>query len=369
VEDLVELDLLLAAERWLQRILPPNWTASFQPASGGSAPDLIVQSQRGGGQGSILVEAKRRFGSRDVEALAGSPLWRKLRERAGQAPILVVSEYLSPRTREALAGEGLSYLDLTGNARIVLDHPGLFVERQGASRDPKAQRPARGLKGAKVGAIVRVLTDANPPYTGAEIAHLARADQGYTSRILDSLLDDGLIERPGRGPVVNVDWPSLIRRRAEALRLFRPIGTYLYVARAGPQALLASLASLEFNKDAAPVVTGSFAAVRLAPVAPPSQLVLYTLDREGLAAQLGLIEVDTAADTILIRPDNRAPFYGAQVAGGVAFAACSQVAIDCLSGPGRMPEEGDALVRWMIDNESTWRAPSVNRLRESWGRG
>jgi hypothetical protein len=368
MDELREEDLLLDAERWLQQALPPNWSASFQQANGPGGPDLIIQSQRGGGQGSILVEVKRRFGPRDVELLVGGPLWRRLRERAGQAPIMVITEYLSPRTRELLTQEGLSYLDLTGNARIVLDHPGLFVETQGASRDPNAAPPARGLKGSKVGAIVRVLTDAMPPYTGAEIADLARADQGYTSRILDTLLDDGLIDRPGRGPVVDVDWPSLIRRRADEVRLFKANSTYLYVARAGVQSVLQSLSKWVGRTDRGPVVTGSFAAARIALVAPPGQLVVYTLDRDQLATNLDLLEVESGADTVLIRPQNRVPFYGVKTFDGLPFAAPSQVAIDCLSGPGRMPEEGAALIAWMIDNEPQWRASSVRQLRPSWDR-
>ena len=35
--------------------------------------------------------------------------------------------------------------------------------------------------------------------------------------------------------------------------------------------------------------------------------------------------------------------------------APSQAAADCLTGNGRMPAEGDALLQWMIENESLWR--------------
>jgi hypothetical protein len=40
---------------------------------------------------------------------------------------------------------------------------------------------------------------------------------------------------------------------------------------------------------------------------------------------------------------------------GSVFAALSQVAVDCLTGPDRMPSEGEALIEWMAANEQAWR--------------
>ena len=278
---LTQDELITAAQSLLTRRLPPEWTvelASGQPDSPG-APDLIIKSARAGSQNSVLIEAKREFAPRDVQALAGSPLIRRLRDRAGQTPIMVVAPYLSPRTREMLAAEGISFLDLTGNLRIHLDYPGLFIETQGAQRDPAGSPRARGLRGAKVGAIARVLIDTHPPYTGAQIARAADVNEGYASRILETLVDEGLIERSGRGRISEVDWPGLIRRRAQALNLFRT-GAYRYVARNGPRQTLRDLAQLAIRDDRwPPIVTGSFAAERLAVVAPRPSLVIYTMDR------------------------------------------------------------------------------------------
>jgi hypothetical protein len=41
------------------------------------------------------------------------------------------------------------------------------------------------------------------------------------------------------------------------------------------------------------------------------------------------------------------------------YAAASQVAVDCLTGNGRMPAEGEAIVRWMADNEDQGRLVSL----------
>lgn len=40
---------------------------------------------------------------------------------------------------------------------------------------------------------------------------------------------------------------------------------------------------------------------------------------------------------------------------GVVYAALTQVAADCLTGPDRMPAEGAALLEWMAANEEARR--------------
>lgn len=356
-------NLSAAAVFALKQLLPAHWEVERQPSpnnTGGA--DLVVRTQIGGTQTSLLVETKRTFAPRDVAELTGG-LFGRLRGRTGPIPILLVAPYLSQRTRDLLTENDLNYLDLTGNARIVVNSPGIFIMVDGAQADPSpVARGARGLRGAKVGAVVRALVDARPPYTGAQLSRATEVNEGYLSRILDSLLDEGLIDRPRGGPVLDADWQTLIRQRAAALNLFRKAGTYRYVARGGPQQLLEAIAELE--PDERPVITGSFAATRLAPIAPSAQLVIYTMNPRALAARLPMVEVEAGADTVLIRPDNRVAMSRPDRVGELLFASPSQVAIDCLSGSGRMPAEGEAVLEWMATNEASWRLPSIEGLLE-----
>jgi hypothetical protein len=360
-----EPDLTQAAVVSLSKRLPPRWTVEAQPnASNAEDWDLVVKSGSNGGQSNLLVETRQSFAPRDVAELTGG-LFRRIRDRSSQIPILLVAPYISPRARDLLVENDINYLDLTGNVRIALDYPGLFVVTEGAQTDPApTTRGSRGLRGAKVGAVVRALVDACPPYTGTQLAKASSVNQGYVSRILDTLIDEGLVTRERSGPVIDADWPALLRERAAALTLFRNAGTFRYVARHGPQQLLDAIANLDPKEQ--PVITGSFAAVRLAPVAPPTQLVLYTTNPRLLASQLPLVEVESGADTVLIRPENKVAMSRPSIGEGeLRFAAPSQVAIDCLSGSGRMPAEGEAVIEWMIANEATWRLPNIEALIES----
>jgi hypothetical protein len=120
-----------------------------------------------------------------------------------------------------------------------------------------------------------------------------------------------------------------------------------------------------------PVVTGSFAAVRVAPVAAPALLLAYCDDVSAVARDLGLLPADEGANVALLTPFDRVVWERTVVDAGVAYAAPSQVAVDCLTGPGRMPAEGEAVLEWMLADESHWRGGALDGrgvAAAHWGR-
>jgi hypothetical protein len=106
----------------------------------------------------MMVVNGRRLDARDVlalERLAGKNL-------NGQ---LVVAPFLSARARERLRDAGASYADATGNVRITLPKPGLFIEAEGARKDrTREKKPLASLKGPAAGRVIRALCDVRPPY-------------------------------------------------------------------------------------------------------------------------------------------------------------------------------------------------------------
>lgn len=113
------------------------------------------------------------------------------------------------------------------------------------------------------------------------------------------------------------------------------------------------------RKAAQTAVTGSFAAVRLAPVAGPALLCVYTENVNALAEPLGLIPTDEGANVALLRPFDPVVWQRTDRQDGIRYVAPSQAAIDCLTGNGRMPAEGEALLEWMLANEQQWRLDSL----------
>ena len=111
-------------------------------------------------------------------------------------PGLLISPFLSRSTRERLRAENLNFLDFTGNVRLVLARPGLYVETQGAEQDPSPKRqPGRSLRGAKAARIVRALCDFPPPLPISDVAAQAKVDISYASRLVEWLSREALVER------------------------------------------------------------------------------------------------------------------------------------------------------------------------------
>ena len=342
---------------WLGGSLPSNWTAARPPAAAGDGRTngVIRVSAPGGAAATISVRSVDGLFPRDLQRLIPSVV--SAAEALGEdAATLLVAPWLSGRSQELLEKAGLNYLDLTGNVLIRLDEPAVFIRTEGAERNPEP--PSRSLpnvRGPKAGRLIRLLIDVMPPYGVREIARAAELAPGYVSRLLDSLDREALVTRSDRGVVESVDIGGLIDRWAGSYKIFKSNEPHGFIAPDGPARALVPL--IKAKMDVA--VTGSFAAVRLIRVAPPRLLLLYTNDIDGTAKALGLEPTAKDADVVLLSPFDSVVWDRRMNAGGLSYVAISQRAIDCLTGIGHMPQEGEALVEWMLEHEKSWRLPSL----------
>ena len=176
------------------------------------------------------------------------------------------------------------------------------------------------------------------------------------TRALQVLTDERLIERRPRGPVTSVEWEPLLRRLIERYSLLDANTTSTWIAAAGPSRLIDDLADLRVGKWA---VTGSFVASAIAPVAAPEIAVIYTADPERLAKAARLLPATTGSNVILVAPYDPIVFQRGQTIERVPAVSVAQAAMDSLTGPGRMPAEGEALLTWMRGNEPRWRGRNL----------
>ena len=274
-----------------------------------------------------------------------------LQDRRSANPI-VVAPYLGPTVRGRLQEAGLGFIDLTGNIRIVLNSPGLFIEARGADASPDRQhRPSRSLRGSKAGRIVRVLVDRKEPPGVRELAGLAGVNPGYVSRIAALLDEQALVERSGRGRILSVDWAGLLERwsqdaplnsRGEQTTCLDPRGIRALTSRLG-------------NSNLCYSVTGTLAVSQFAPVAAARLAFVYVESVEEAVSTLELRIAERGANVILIEPEDDGVFEGSTLRNGLKVVAVSQAAADLLTSPGRGPAEAEALIAWMRANEGKWR--------------
>lgn len=275
------------------------------------------------------------------------------RYSAGPAP-LVVARYLSSRTRAALVEIGASYVDATGNVRVSSSDPGVTIQAEGAERDPwrTPDRPTSTLRGVPAARVVRALVDRKPPWKVRELATESGASLASTSRVVGFLEREALLTRGDSGEIATVNWAALLERWAvdyDLVRRRRVVGLLQ------PRPLDALVEPLRKYRGQY-AITGSLAAARRAPYADSRLAIIYAADVSTLMTALDLREAPSRPNVLLIEPDDDYVFDRAELSDGQKYAAPSQVVVDLLSGPGRNPEEGLDLIRWMTAHEKDWRA-------------
>jgi hypothetical protein len=350
----------------LREVLPVDWRVEpsrqgdlESPAADGGVDAIISVEDPLGSRGRLVIEVRRAFAPRDVDAALDA---RKqlVRSLDPSSALVVVAPWLSPRTQTLLGDRGIGYVDLTGNALLRMSRPAFFIRSAGAPQNPRARRrEGPSLRGAVAGRVVRLLADVRPPYTATAIAGASGASIAQVSRLLAALDREALVERGPRGLVIDVSWGELLRRRAESYRLFRANAARGYISGAGPGAIADRL---RIETDQYLAVTGSFAAAQRAPVAAPGQLTLYVEDADRTAENLELLPTERGADVVLLQPYDSGVVDRPETIDGLKVVAASQLTLDCLSGNGRMPSEGEALLTWMVEHESEWRIRDIGSL-------
>lgn len=361
--DIPETTMLRRVKEDLERRLPPDWLLSLKEQvrllpSDKRADGILEIQTSDGTSATVLIKARQSYlEARDVSRQVR--VWRNALTDQGlsttndEANILVVTPYLGQSARDELAREGISFVDLTGNMRFVLRKPAVFVEAQGSNKNPLRENvPLKSLRGRGAGRVVRGLLDYQPPFGIRRLSSEIRTSAASTSRVVDLLEREAIVNRDSpRGQIRSVNWEQLLRRWTRDYRLMEAnkMRTYLEPRGIGEALSRLSKANMRY------AVTGSFAATRYAPITQSRLLIVYVDDHELAREQLQLRNAETGGNVLLGRPFDPVVFERTETSNGLTYARVSQVAVDLLTGVGRSPDEGEALVDWMKENEEEWR--------------
>ena len=353
----------------LRRRLPPDWSLErlgreLSVVPGGSRVDAaLALTDPRGESATVIVEAK----GQPLEARAVNSLLHQserlldasveLPSTDGSRSFMVVSPFLGPSAKERLADAGISYADATGNMRFVTSRPAVFIETEGAVRNPWRENvPLRSLQGRRSARVVRAFLDYQPPFGTRELGTLTDNAPASVSRVAELLERDAIIERSGpRGAIVSVDWQRLLLRWAVDYDFSAANRMIPCVEPRGLSRLFQKLREAEFDY----AVTGSFAGNRYAPVAEPRLAAVYVADLGDAMNRLGLRPADTGGNVLIGQPFDPVVFDRTERDEGITYARVTQVAADLMTGPGRGPAEAESLIEWMGFNEEAWRLRST----------
>ena len=334
----------------LSKRLPRGWSVQITPATSRRKKLLELKAPNGVGA-AVAIEERKRVIPRELPGIVKAAA-------EGGLPVLLFAPFLGPRSREVLIDLRANYADATGNMRVALDRPTLFIETQGADRDPvREARPLKSLKGSAAGRVVRALCDFLPPYGVRNLAEASSTPLGTVSRVFGLLDREALVKRDDRKRIVEVEWQALLRRWSRDYDLKTSNQLSSFLEPRGLNVLVEKLSRWSGRY----AVTGSLAGPR---IAAPRLAAFYIDDASQAADRLGLTPTDAGANVWLLEPFDDVVFDRTQAPGFAAgnnpdtklvCAAPSQVSADLMTSPGRGPQEAEALIDKMEENEKGWR--------------
>ena len=321
----------------LRRRLPPGWVVSEIEARPAPTLRLTGPDAR---SADLAVVARRSLAPRDVHSALA----------AATGPSLIVAPYLGERTRELIADGGASYADATGNLRVVVSQPAIFLEGIGADRDPdRAARPLHSLRGAAAGRVIRALVELELPLGVRALATASATSLGTASRVVAFLESEALLTRDLQARVVVVERAALLMRWSRDYALTRSNELHTYLEPRGLPSLWAKLERLPRYAATGSTAGPGIAATRIA--------MLYVDDPDVAAQTLGLVAAEAGANVWLLRPFDDVVFARTRqrkvgtdaAAADVVVVATAQAIVDLASAPGRGPQESEAMLAQLME--------------------
>lgn len=275
---------------------------------------------------------------------------------------LVVSNYFSKSMRELLEAYKISYADTVGNFKMQF--PDLNVYIQGRGEEDKnpyrmPDRPRKSLRGSPATKVLQELIRTKPPVSLPQITKFAGSSTGVVYRLLEFLESEALITKTKTlvnnrevEKVTEIDWQGVLKAWASDYAVLKDNKVALALDPRGIQNTIKNLSEINPKTYA---VTGTVASNQYRNYGNPSQIMIYTANSQNLIDELGLTEVENGSNVILLETKSPFIFERSQVLKeGFSTAPIAQIAVDLLSGPGRNPEVGNELIKWMSINSKTW---------------
>jgi DNA-binding MarR family transcriptional regulator len=314
-------------------------------ATSAGKADMVISS----GDKIMIVQCKA-SGQADSVAMAARQA-RDFANAVSKAAIpLVVVPYMGEVGQQLCEEAGVSWLDLSGNARIIA--PGLRVRIEGKpNRFKRAGRP-RSLFAPKSARIARwLLMKRDQAFTQRELARVSGLDEGFTSRIVRGLEEQRLVVREADGAVRVANYDTLLDATREAYDFSKHHIVRGHVAARSSDDVLRRLAE-SFHRDkmkyAATGLAGAwlwsgFAGFRL--------VVLFVSELPDAKArgQMGFHEMERGENVWLVQPNDAGVFDGGEIREGVSCANPVQIYLDLKDHPERSTEAAEELRKKLLN--------------------
>lgn len=334
-------------QRLLKRI-PQIKVKSLKIGSTGKDPgfDLQVRLELDGKQHALIAEVKANGQPRYArEAIV------RLKALAGRinppATPVFIAPFLTESTRELCSREGVSYLDLEGNARLAFDS--VYLEIATPNKPSSPRREYKSLFKGRSAQVLRVLLSSpNRAWKLSELSHVSGVSIGHVSNVRSSLLDREWAHRDAHGlsvtaPKALLDaWSTAYERPLSKERKFYSIlhGSML------ESALREFFSSRAKSTE---IAMASFSAAQwIAPYGRTATLYLYAEETtvEALTRALRLSSPSKGENVVVWIPTTSDVYFGSRKeAHGICCTSALQTYLDLMRSGERGREAAEHLRR------------------------
>jgi hypothetical protein len=314
----------------------PRFRAASRATEGA---DIVVEV----GKVRLLVELKATPNAASISAAVQQV--KEYAAAAGRQGVPVVAtSFMGDVGKRLCADAGVSWFDLSGNAditapglRILIDgKPNKFLRRGRPSSAfaPKSARIARHL-----------LIHPRRWFRQQELSREVGLDDGFTSKIVHRLEDDGLVERNKLGAVRSRDPDLMLDAWAEAYAFEKHSILRGHVTARSSEELLRRLASVFQDNKQRHAATGLAAAWLRTEFAGFRLVTLFVASRpdEAILKEAGFREEAKGANVWLVVPDDEGVFDGMNEVRQIACVHPVQTYMDLLRHPERAGEAATEL--------------------------
>ena len=301
----------------------------------------------------FVVDWKSSGAAATVAASIGQVRRRAAELGANVVPLMAVP-FMGESGRERCADADVAWMDLSGNARIFA--PGLRILIDGQPNQYKRRGRPSSAFAPKSSRIARWLLMHPAEFlTQREIARATHTDEGYTSRIVGKLEDDGLISRDDSGAIKPRDPDLLLDAWREVYDFSKHRIIRGHVAARAGDALLHQLADALAKASIDYAATGLAAAWLLDRFAGFRTVTLYVPEAPAsdLQSALSFREDTRGANVWLVIPNDEGVFHEAATRDGVRCVHPVQAYLDLHAHPERADEAAQKLraerLKWRTD--------------------
>jgi hypothetical protein len=278
---------------------------------------------------------------------------RRAAEVDGAAPVVAVP-FMGETGRRLCDEADVAWVDLSGNARIFA--PGLRILIEGKPNQFKRRGRPSSAFAPKSSRVTRwLLMHPGEPLTQREIARATDTGEGYTSKIVSRLEQDGLIVKDESGAIEPRDSELLLDAWREHYDFSKHHIIRGHVAARSGEVLLRQLSDVLEKASADLAVTGLAAAWLLDRFAGFRTTSIYLAEEpsRALLDAVSFREVERGANVWLVVPNDDGVFHGAGRVDGVRCVHPVQVYLDLEAHPERAAEAAKKLraahLSWRVD--------------------